>query len=197
VISSTYDALNRLSAMTENSRTTNYTYDLNGNVVTKSMPDGSVDTMNYDALNRKTMTATGLPAPAGHLSEIDLTYDLKGNLLTGTENYFTQSLTSRVVTNSYDPIDRLWIESVVQGSGSMSTTYTYDSANNRTGKLIVGGSNAGNTIYTYNNSLNQLTGISGATTASYTYDLNGNRSTSSVKGNTAISGTYAYDFENG
>ena len=49
---STYDALNRLSTLTESGRTTDYKYDLNGNVALKNLPNGDTIETTHDAMNR-------------------------------------------------------------------------------------------------------------------------------------------------
>lgn len=189
VLSCTYDALNRLSTLTEEGRTTTYGYDLNGNVMTQQFPNGDIETTAFDALNRRTEIATAVSA--GNLSQFNLTYDLKGNLLNQQETYFTSSLANRTVGINYDAIDRLQGENITQGTVTLSTTYAYDGANNRTSRVVTGGSNAGTTSYTYNN-LNQLTAWSGpAGSATYGYDADGNRTSSSL-GST----TYGYDDEN-
>ena len=128
--------------------------------------------------------------PAGRLSEIDLAYDLQGNLATQQETYFTQSLASRAVTNTYDAIDRLHIESATQGGNTVATTYEYDAANNRASRTITGGSNSGITTYNYN-AADQLTAYTAPSRAavSLTYDANGNRTSNGTS-------SYAYDIEN-
>ncbi len=139
-------------------------------------------------LNRRALMTTRVPA--GRLSEIDLAYDLKGNLATQQETYFTQSLASRAVTNTYDAIDRLHIESATQGGNTVATTYEYDAANNRASRTITGGSNSGITTYNYN-AADQLTAYTAPSRAavSLTYDANGNRTSNGTS-------SYAYDIEN-
>jgi RHS repeat-associated protein len=188
-VASLYDALNRLSSMTEEGRTTTYGYDLNGNIVTQQFPNGDIATTSFDNLNRRIVMGTTLRG--GNLSQFTLGYDLGGNLISQQEQYFTDSLSNRTLTNTYDGADRLVNEGVVQGTVTLSTTYTYDNANNRTTRVVTGGTDAGTTSYGYN-AVNELTGWTGPEGSStYTYDSDGNRVTSS-KG----SATYGYDDEN-
>ena len=69
-----YDSLTRLTTATNpESGTTSYTYDNNGNLKTKSDPNGNVVTSSYDKLNRIiSKTYTGAPTP-------NVTYCYDGN----------------------------------------------------------------------------------------------------------------------
>jgi YD repeat-containing protein len=49
---STYDALNRLATLSEGGRSTSYAYDLYGNVLTKTLPNGETVANPYNGLNR-------------------------------------------------------------------------------------------------------------------------------------------------
>jgi RHS repeat-associated protein len=193
VITSTYDNLNRLHTMTESGRTTTYGYDLNGNIVTKTAPNNDTEQSSFDVLNRD-VGQVALTGSGGLLYSYAYGYDLVGNVLTVNETY-PSGLGNRLVTNTYDAINRLTQEvaaAVPSGGTVTTTTYAYDNANNRTSKVVTG-AGAGTTNYSYNN-LNQLTGwtLGGAAT-SYTYDANGNRTTRSQGGATD---TYSYDMEN-
>ncbi len=191
-IASTYDALNRLSTMTENgTRVTSYGYDLGGNGVKVVLPNGDKETAAYDALNRAT-SQSAVSGSGGPLYTYNYVHDLAGNMLSEAETY-PSGLNNRTVTNTYDNINRLMVEADVTSSATTTTSYTYDAANNRTAKIVTGGSGAGTTNYTYNQD-NQLKSYnSGATTVSLTYDANGNRATRVIGG---VTDTYSYDFEN-
>ena len=192
-IDSEYDALNRLLQMTENGRTSTYAYDLNGNAVEKTLPNGDTEVAVFDALNRcssQTTTKTG----GGSLYTFGYDYDRGGNVTTVTEDY-PSGLQDRTVSNTYDAINRLLVETVTGDAPHSVTTYVYDHANNRTSKAVTG-TGAATTNYTYNH-LNQLTGYTDGTRhVALTYDLNGNRTTRVITGG-GDNGTdsYSYDFE--
>jgi len=205
VLTSVYDPLNRLSSVQDQTaaehtagspgRTTGYAYDLNGNIVQKTAPNGDTEAYSYDALNRASVESAQT-GTAASLFNYQYGYDLVGNVLTVNETYLS-GLGDRLVTNTYDAINRLHIEAVTGSVPNVSTTYDYDAANNRTDKTIVGGSDAGHTHYNYNN-LNQLTDYElGARTVTLGYDLDGNRHTRVITGGTDNgTDTYGYDYEN-
>ncbi len=105
-----------------------------------------------------------------------------------TEAYANSTM-DRVVTNTYDAINRLTQEAVT-GSGAGTTLYSYDNAHNRE-TMTKGGVL---TSYSYN-SRNQLTSFTegSSRTVSYTYDDNGNRLTRTEGINTD---TFTWDNEN-
>ncbi|MFA6287906.1 MAG: RHS repeat-associated core domain-containing protein [Opitutaceae bacterium] len=211
-LASDYDVLNRLSTLSElpasgspaSARLTTYGYDLNGNRVLQTLPNGENTTTAFDALNRQTGIVT---TKSGGASLLELTqiYDRAGNVQKITENYPGSALSARTVTNTYDGINRLHIETAVQGATTTATTYTFDAANNRTEKEVSTTTGAttttATTIYAYdNNSLNQLgTATTGTAVTTYGYDLNGSRETASYKATptaTPVVDTYGYDYEN-
>ncbi len=200
-LESTYDDLNRLSTVTDvtdaaHPQTTSYGYDLNGNVVTKILPNGEVISMSYDGMNRMFSEKDVSPVlPGGVLYNYVSLCDPAGNLCYSAET--TAGVTGRILILGYDLAERLTSESAYDATGNpqVNTTYGYDAANNRTSKTVAPA--AGPTVtttYTIND-LNQLTGWSDTSgkSGSYTYDANGNRATR-VEG--GVSDTYSYDFEN-
>ncbi|MGB8355665.1 MAG: RHS repeat-associated core domain-containing protein [Chthoniobacteraceae bacterium] len=191
-IASTYDALNRLSTMTENgTRVTHYGYDLDGNIVQKIAPNGDTETVTFDPLNRALSQAAATVASVS-LYNYAYAYDLLGNDLTVAETY-PAGLNNRTVTNTYDVINRLHTEAVTVIATPYMTTYEYDAANNRSSKDVSAGPDAGMTSYAYNAG-NQLTDYSNGTiTVALTYDFNGNRATRVIGG---VTDTYGYDVEN-
>src|SRR6202453_2779949 len=128
---------NRLSTLTEQTpaeiaasasgRTTTYGYDLNGNIAQKTLPNGDVESVAFDALNRDVAQAAANQSGAS-LYSFAYAYDLGGNLLQDTETY-PSGLNNRTVTNTYDAINRLSQEAVTGAAPNLTTAYTYDSAN--------------------------------------------------------------------
>ena len=198
---STYDALNRLSTLTESaspsitgSAVTRYGYDLNGNIYQLTQPNRDTTVKTYDALNRVTdiVTKTGGTI---QFSDYTQTYDLPGNVAKVVETYNTGALNNRTVTNGYDLINRLTSESVVDTSGTVTTSYVFDNAHNRKSKTVTGGPNPGTTRYSCPNKLNQIQVYTdGVTTVNLAYDANGNLKTRTANG--GQTDTYTYDAEN-
>ncbi len=105
-ITSLYDALNRLSSMQDQTateitasnpgRSTTYGYDLNGNIVTKVLPNGDTESAlavadgqtseGFDPLNRQTYL-NGTTHSGSLLYNYQYGYDLAGNVLTVAESY--------------------------------------------------------------------------------------------------------------
>jgi RHS repeat-associated protein len=205
VLTSSYDVLNRLSTLSETPalgsqlstlsypRVTTYGYDLNGNRVLQQMPNGETVTTQFDALNRQAAETTA-QSTGTLVLQLTQVYDLAGNIKRITENYPGSTLAARIVTNTYDDINRLVGETAVQGATTTATAYVFDAAHNRTQKAV--STNTGTTVgttYTYN-TLNQLvSSVTGSTTTVYTYDMNGNRATMVVGG---LTDAYGYDYEN-
>ncbi|MEZ0297551.1 MAG: LamG-like jellyroll fold domain-containing protein, partial [Candidatus Methylacidiphilales bacterium] len=105
-IVSTYDALNRLTTMTEGgTRVTGYLYDLNGNILRKTLPNGDTETSGFDAANRA-IYQNACTASSRALCLIQYAHDLAGNVVR-IEEYYPGHLANRVVTNTYDLANRL------------------------------------------------------------------------------------------
>ncbi len=183
---SAYDEQNRLGTLTQGALVTVYTYDLNGNNLAKTLPNGDKSVSVFDAANR-TASLTGASGINAPLYGYAYGYDAAGNVRQVAETYANTAL-NRVVTNTYDAINRLTQEAVT-GSGAATTAFAYDDANNRS-SMSKGGVN---TSYSYN-AVNQLTGFTSGTNAvSFGYDDNGNRLTRNVG---AATGFFEWDYEN-
>jgi RHS repeat-associated protein len=209
---STYDSLNRLLSVTENgTAATSYGYDLNGNVTSKTLPNGTATFSTFDALNRRLLETTRAGGGTGALvSSFSYSiptagnpsgYDKVGNVLQIAESYGRADVKARTVTNVYDRAYRLTSETVVEtGGATVASTYSHDKSNNRTSKAVTGGSNPGTWSSIYGSTTdgynsNQLKTVtkSGVVT-SFLYNANGNRITKLVGGVNVQS--YSYDFEN-
>ena len=169
-----FDALNRLSTVTDNRLTsgmTTYTYDNAGNLQDYLYPSGVQHTYTYNTLNR--LTNLALAKGASPLASYAYTLGPAGNRTAVVE------LGGRQVNYTYDALYRLTNETIAGGSVNGSIGYTYDAVGNR---------------------LMRTSTVAPAPAATYTYDAN-DRLTSDTydaDGNTTASGgnTYTYDFEN-
>lgn len=125
---STYDAINRLSSVTDAlSHTTSYSYDANSNLTSKTDPLAHSVSNAYDDLNRLTS------ATDGRSKTTSFAYDAAGNRTSVTDPL------GNITSYSYDDAGRL-VSSVdprgnVSGCGcasSYTTSYGYDEAGNQT-----------------------------------------------------------------
>ena len=186
----TYDANGRVTAMVTTAGTTNYTYDVLGQLTGAALPGGRTITYAYDAEgNRTTVTDSGTPATytTNDLNQYTsagattYAYDADGNLTTSTTSAGT-------ATYAYDVQDRL--ASMTGPAGT--TTYTYDALGNRIATTVNGvttddlvdpsaaGDLAGQFTtagaavdhYTYGLGLTSQTGAAG--TDFYAFDAQGN-----------------------
>ena len=147
-----YDELSRVRAKRgNNSQSTSYTYDLNGNLKTIVAPTGTT-TLYYDSLDRVVRTTD----PAGGNTYFE--YDKADQLTKITDPR------GKITTYVYDGFGQLWRQ-VSPDSGT--TTYSY----NAYGQLIQMARNDGSlTTYGYDN-LGRLTSVAaGGQTQGYGYD---------------------------
>jgi RHS repeat-associated protein len=157
-----------------------YSYDANGNAVSKSLSNGTLSSYTYDVANRLTTLNHTLSGTS--FARFDYGYD------TVNRRTYEERNSASGDTYSYDAVDQVAsvnYDATNPASGSTgadrTTGYTYDASGNRT---AVTDSVNGNTSYTANN-LNQYSSVGGS---AYAYDGNGNL----VTGN----GLYIYDAQN-
>jgi RHS repeat-associated protein len=155
-------------------RTTTYTYDAAGDLVSTTTPGGRTTTSTYDAAHRLVSTAS----PSGALTSY--TYDAAGRMLTVTDP------TGAVTTNTYDAAGRLTKTTDALGR---STTFHYD----RSDRLLWTRDAAGNITRTSYDGAGRVatsTDALGAVTT-YAYDAAGRLTgTTDALGRTT---TMAYD----
>lgn len=210
----TYDPVThgRLFVTDPNGKTSHYTYDSDGNVLSSTDALGNTTTYTYNSLNEPT-SVTG---PSGVTTTY--TYDAKGNLtgtsrpLTGTSQYQTALYTYGDPTHPDDPTASTGSDGDVttfayDADGDLisstdpdgdTTTYTYDADGEKTSMVSPNGNIAGGdpakytTSYTYDalGDLLTSTGPLGGTTT-YTYD--GDRDQTSVTDPDGHTTTYTYD----
>jgi RHS repeat-associated protein len=168
-----YDAYHRLITVEElNSgfsvyATTQYTYDILGNLVSVIDDADNTATMTYDWLSRK----TAMSDP--DMGNWSYTYDGNSNLLTQTDSI------SHTITLAYDALNRLTGKTYPAGLGMTNVSYAYDS---------VAGGNYGK---------GRRTGMSdalGANSAAYVYDIKG-RLSSENKVIDAVTYTTSYTYD--
>lgn len=215
VVTYGYDALNRLSSVTDwLNQTTSYAYDPASNLTGASYPNETAVAVSYDAANRATQIQNSYQGSAiwNTASFTTFTYALDpvGNPTQVTDGG------GNVTSYSYDPLYQL--KSVANSGGT--TKYAYDAVGNRVSLNGPGGSvtytydaddrllKAGSTSYTYDadgnrlsststaktlnyayDATNRLVAVSGGQSASFTYDGEGNRLTQA-------SGASAYTYVN-
>jgi RHS repeat-associated protein len=168
---------------------TTYGYDLNNNLVSTSLPNGTSETRTYDVLNRLvSLTNTG---PSGVISGYTYAMDPVGHRTAVQEN------TGRRVEYTYDNLYRLVQEAITDPvSGNRTLTYSYDLANNRVASTDSGapaGQQSLTYVYDPNDRLTSVTGTGSppSYSASYAYDAAGN--TLTVSGTGVDAATYTWD----
>jgi RHS repeat-associated protein len=201
-VTMTYDALNRMSTLSEGGRLTKWHYDRGGRCARLEQGNGLINRQTYDEMGRLTRRSLHQPAATVAMLSLSTTYDAAGNVVRQAENWLTGSgavpSQSRVTQMGYDLNSRLTSETVTTGGAStVQTSYTYDAASNRTSKIVSTGPEAGRWTYA-SNALNQLTGFTDHApdgtlrhTVAFTYDANGNRATRTQDGSQTH--TYAWD----
>ncbi|MEW8622631.1 MAG: putative Ig domain-containing protein, partial [Candidatus Thiodiazotropha endolucinida] len=174
-----YDALDRLTSVTDAGGTTQYTYDDVGNLDTVTYPNGMVTDYDYNSVSQLTHVATR-DASGTLVGSYSYTLDDTGRRESITE------ASGRVTHYAYDDLYRLTGETITDSvNGDYSAGYQYDWVGNRTDSTIDGVQ----TAYTYDRN-DRLTRQGGT---SYTYDNNGNTLTETLDSTTT---TYGYNARN-
>lgn len=177
ITSYSYDALNRLTALTNpRNQTVSYQYDAAGNRTRITYPDNSQINYSYDAANRlKTVTDA--------LGPTRYEYNERGQR---TTTFFANGVSSRTFYDAAGQVNDIITTSPISGT-LLSIGYVYDAAGNRTQMV----DNEGITNYSYDN-LNRLTEAvyPDDTFQRFTYDAAGNRKTL-----VDASGTTSYSYD--
>ncbi len=146
----TYDSLSRLlGAMNPESGTGTYTYDANGNVLTKTDARGITMGYCYDALDRLTAELNIAPDTSScsspQVGQVLAAYSYDASSITGAQNtigrltgeksYAGSTLVSERQLYSYDPMGRLLSENQItyktpSSTNTYSLAYRYDLAGN-------------------------------------------------------------------
>jgi RHS repeat-associated protein len=144
-----FDELNRLWKVhhPDDGGTSTYTYDAVGNRERLTLPNGTVATYEYDALNRLTFL-TNRRADETIISRYGYTLSPSGQRTRVDET--TPDGNQRVVAYSYDDVDRLTGESITDPEhDDLDFTYSYDKVGNRLARVVVGPEGRTTTLYTY------------------------------------------------
>ncbi len=177
----TYDALNRVAAVTDpQGGVTTLAYDFNGNRARLAHPNGVATDYVYDKLNRLRHLATLGPTDEV-LASYDYTLGLAGNRTRIDEH----DGTSRHY--DYDDLYRLTQDRVTDASGEQvyQRDFVYDPVGNRLQQTIEEGSGPTVVDSTYDDRNRLLTSAATA----YGWDANGNLTSHDGS-------TYAWDYEN-
>jgi RHS repeat-associated protein len=196
---------NKLTQTDAKGRTTIWTYDYFGRVLSRTLPEGMSESFHYDDANRTVnhtdfngKATTSITNAMGRTDSISyhdgkvetFTYWASGQVKNATMN---ETGKDDVVTSySYDNRDRLNIETQPDGT---VLTYHYDEAGNRdqvsVTRTTVSGDQTTITDYRYDD-LNRLeTVIDSSGTTTYTYDYVGNQKT--VVYPNGLATTYIYN----
>jgi len=171
----TYDALNRLTSITNNKGfATNFTYDALGRRTSMTHGNGVVTTYQYDPASQLTRLAHQLGAAT--INSFDYSYDRVGNRTSKTSRDGAANYT-------YDTLNRL-----VQAINPLPTnpleSFQYDAVGNRT-----------NSNQNFSSSFDAANRLLEDGNFTYQYDNNGNLTRKTAKVGGAIT-SYEYDAEN-
>jgi YD repeat-containing protein len=207
-ISNRYDALNRLTNMVDAAGTHNYTYHLNGQLLTEDGPWAN-DIVTYGYNNARLRDSLSLQQPTGVWTNGFL-YDAARRLtrVTSPAGAYTNTyrgagtLVTNLalpngsrITNAFDNVGRLTMTRLRTSGGTTLSThsYLYNQGHQRTRQTRTDGSYAS---YTYDNigQLKTAIGTGGHSTENlgYGYDGNGNI-TMLVNSSQSAVATYRYD----
>uniref|UniRef100_UPI00273A70D1 RHS repeat-associated core domain-containing protein n=1 Tax=Oscillatoria sp. HE19RPO TaxID=2954806 RepID=UPI00273A70D1 len=177
----TYDKYNQLETVTDpNLEVTRYTYDKAGNLIRTNLPNHTVETREYDDLNRLVFLENS--GHSGVISSYRYTLDPAGNRQRVEEN------DGRVVEYNYDALYRLTQEKITApGLSDRMIDYAYDAVGNR---LSYHDSIGELKTYTYDPNDRLLSDGS----SRYTYDNNGNTLSRIADATDGV--VYSWDYEN-
>ncbi len=192
-ITLTYDEADRVATITDNlSRTTRFTYDTSNRVTRQTLPDGRFIGFTYDAnSNVASVTPPGRPAHGFNYTPVDLTGGYTAPLSGATTYTYNADRQLTAITRpgssislDYDPAGRLATITTDRGTQQ----YAYDTKG-RLGSITLGGDSI---QYGYDGGLLTRTTWTGALNASllYGYD-NSFRVTSESAAGSTIS--FGYD----
>ena len=165
----TYDALGRrATTVGPDGKITRYTYDAVSNLIRTDLPNGMVETRQYDLRNR--LLAIETKNSTGPVSSLRYTLSKSGKRITSTDDVL-----GTLTTYSYDSVGRLIGETTAKSSTILrQITYKYDAVGNR---LERNDSLEGITSYTYDSNGRLISSSLNGKVTQFTYDANGNELT--------------------
>jgi RHS repeat-associated protein len=167
-ITYTYDKDERLTKIAQGSTSVSQAYDSLSRLSSVTLPDGITGTNTYDAAND--VTAQTFMKGSTSVGAVDYTYTADNQISSESGSLAGASLPAAVSGNTYNADNEL-----------TDAGYTYNSDGDLTAN--------GTSTYTWN-AQNQLTGISGTSTAAFTYNPFGQQATSTTGGTTT---SYLYN----
>ena len=163
---------------------TSYGYDIQGNLISVTDPNGNVTTYVYDDFGRMLSQASPVTGTTTY------GYDRAGNLLSTTD------ANGATTVRTYDPLNRvLTATSSRTDLDTEAVVYTYDTAAEGgfgVGRLSQLGAPAISTIYTYERRGLLTATDDGDFVVTYGYDADGNRTSLGYPSGQVVS--YSYDF---
>jgi len=216
-----YDNAGRLISVSRDNKTFTYGYDSNGNVRSRTWPDGTTVTSTFNAANQlSTLSVAG--GQAGSAAQYTFEYDPSGRLSKTTYPTANHLVTDRAYDRAgrlsdlhsrndsgtvaryqltRDPVGNPTGITTTRGSSSQHVAYTYDLFDRLTAACVgvdCGAAATGKIAYSYDqigNRLSQvLSGSAGNSQTTYTYDSASQLTGSTITtpgGTTPV--TYAYD----
>jgi RHS repeat-associated protein len=179
-----YNSLSQLAKVISAEGETTYAYNAIGNLQTKTLPNGIVETYGYDGLNRLNLVEQK-NAAGTVLARYAYTFDAVGNKTK------VEELGGRSVSYTYDELYRLTKEAITDAvQGNRTIEYVYDAVGNR---LVKRDTAVGETAYRYNQNDWLLDETLGSVITAYTYDKNGNTKTKTTG---TESTNYVWDTQN-
>lgn len=173
-VSYTYDDTDRLTAISQGTQTVSMTYDSAGRRSSLTLPNGiAVESTYYDDSQLAGLTYKLSGTTIGTLS---YTYDAAGRRTSAAGTYARTALPASLASAVYDDANQIttWA----------GTSFTYDSNGNLTSDGV--------RSYTWD-ARNQLTALTGGTSATFSYDALERRRSKTVGGTTT---RFLYDGDN-
>jgi len=192
-----YDDAGRLISVSRDNKTFTYGYDGNGNVRSRTWPDGTTVTSTFTNANQlESLTVAG--GQLGSAAQYSFAYDPSGRLSTTTFPTANHLVTDR----AYDRAGRLADLNSHNDAGTVARyQLNRDAVGNPTGITTTRGTASQHVAYTYD-VFDRLTaacvgadcGAASTGTIAYSYDEVGNRLSQTLSGSAGNSQTtYAYD----
>ncbi|HKY23088.1 MAG TPA: kelch repeat-containing protein [Vicinamibacterales bacterium] len=171
VVNYQHDDADNLVAVTQGSLSVSFAYDSAGRRVAQTLPNGVTVGYGYDAASR--ISDLTYSRPSDQLGSLSYGYDPVGRIRAVGGSWARVGLPEALVSAAYDDANQLTNWGGVPAHNDLN------------GNMV----SLGSTTYTWN-ARNQLTGVSGGSSATFLYDGMGRRQSKTVEGTTT---TVLYD----